>query len=87
MEVVSDPLALFADPAPYAGRALPAGWAYCEDFIGGDEEVRLAPRSAYVLRRQARWGWQHGVAPTPALRYSSTLRTAARRSARRGAGG
>ena len=46
----------------------------------------LAPRSAYVMRAEARWGWQHSVAPTPALRYSITFRTAARRSVRRGAG-
>jgi alkylated DNA repair dioxygenase AlkB len=49
--------------------------------------LELAPRSAYVLRAEARWGWQHSVAPTPALRYSITFRTAARRSARGGAGG
>ena len=49
--------------------------------------LELAPRSAYVLRAEARWGWQHSVAPTPALRYSITFRTAARRSPRRGAGG
>ncbi len=35
----------------------------------------LAPRSAYVLRDEARWRWQHGIAPTPGLRYSITLRT------------
>jgi alkylated DNA repair dioxygenase AlkB len=39
----------------------------------------LAPRSAYILRGEARWGWQHSIAPTPELRYSITLRT--RRSA------
>ena len=43
--------------------------------------LELAPRSAYVLRAEARWGWQHSVAPTPALRYSITFRT---RSARGG---
>jgi alkylated DNA repair dioxygenase AlkB len=37
----------------------------------------LAPRSAYVLRGDARWKWQHGIAPTPALRYSITFRTRA----------
>ena len=42
--------------------------------------LELAPRSAYVLRAEARWGWQHSVAPTPALRYSITFRT---RSGRR----
>jgi len=49
--------------------------------------LELAPRSAYVLRAEARWGWQHSVAPTPALRYSITFRTAARRGTRGGAGG
>ena len=44
--------------------------------------LELAPRSAYVLRAEARWGWQHSVAPTPALRYSITFRT---RRSRRGA--
>ncbi|MCW7538467.1 alpha-ketoglutarate-dependent dioxygenase AlkB [Aquabacterium sp. A7-Y] len=39
--------------------------------------LELAPRSAYVLEGEARWGWQHSVAPTPALRYSVTFRTAA----------
>ena len=44
--------------------------------------LELAPRSAYLLRAEARWGWQHSVAPTPALRYSITFRT--RRAGRRG---
>ena len=35
----------------------------------------LAPRSAYILRDEARWGWQHGIAPTATLRYSITFRT------------
>ena len=48
--------------------------------------LELAPRSAYVLRAEARWGWQHSVAPTPALRYSITFRTASlRRESRDGA--
>ena len=37
--------------------------------------IELAPRSAYVLRDAARWGWQHSIAPTPALRHSITFRT------------
>ena len=45
--------------------------------------LELAPRSAYVLRAEARWVWQHSVAPTPALRYSITFRTAAERGGRR----
>jgi alkylated DNA repair dioxygenase AlkB len=39
----------------------------------------VAPRSIYLLRGPARWGWQHSVAPTRTLRYSITFRT---RSAR-----
>ncbi|MBS0580500.1 MAG: alpha-ketoglutarate-dependent dioxygenase AlkB [Proteobacteria bacterium] len=35
----------------------------------------LAPRSAYVLRDEARWQWQHAVSPTRELRYSITFRT------------
>jgi len=35
----------------------------------------LAPRSAYLLRRAARWEWQHAVSPTKELRYSITFRT------------
>jgi len=37
----------------------------------------LAPRSAYVLRGDARWCWQHSIPPTKALRYSITFRTLA----------
>jgi alkylated DNA repair dioxygenase AlkB len=37
--------------------------------------LELAPRSAYVLQGSARWGWQHSIMPTPALRYSITFRT------------
>ncbi len=43
--------------------------------------VELEPRSAYVLRATARWGWQHQVPPTKALRYSITFRSARQRSA------
>jgi alkylated DNA repair dioxygenase AlkB len=39
--------------------------------------LELAPRSAYLLRAEARWGWQHSIAPTPGLRYSITFRTRA----------
>lgn len=41
--------------------------------------IDLEPRSAYVLRDTARWGWQHQVPPTKALRYSITFRSARRR--------
>lgn len=38
--------------------------------------MELDPRSAYVLRDEARWRWQHCVSPTKVLRYSITFRTA-----------
>jgi alkylated DNA repair dioxygenase AlkB len=38
-------------------------------------DLVVARRSLYVMREEARWGWQHAVAPTGALRYSITLRT------------
>jgi len=37
----------------------------------------LEPRSAYVMQGPIRWGWQHSIPPTKALRYSITLRTRA----------
>jgi alkylated DNA repair dioxygenase AlkB len=37
--------------------------------------VELAPRSVYCIRGEARWHWQHALAPTPTLRYSITFRT------------
>jgi alkylated DNA repair dioxygenase AlkB len=37
--------------------------------------IDLAPRSAYVLRDEVRWRWQHAVSPTKELRYSVTFRT------------
>ena len=41
--------------------------------------LELEPRSAYVMRGEVRWDWQHSVAPTPALRYSISFRTPAER--------
>jgi alkylated DNA repair dioxygenase AlkB len=40
-------------------------------------KLTLAPRSIYLLRGVARWGWQHSVAATKLLRYSITFRTPA----------
>jgi alkylated DNA repair dioxygenase AlkB len=40
----------------------------------------VEPRSIYILRDEARWGWQHSVPPVKQLRYSITLRTARERS-------
>jgi alkylated DNA repair dioxygenase AlkB len=39
--------------------------------------LELSPRSAYVLRDDARWRWQHSIPPTKVLRYSITFRTLA----------
>jgi alkylated DNA repair dioxygenase AlkB len=38
-------------------------------------KLELLPRSIYMLQGEARWGWQHSIAPTRELRYSITLRT------------
>lgn len=48
---------------------------------GGWDRVTqmLEPRSAYLLRGAARHRWQHSIPPLPALRYSVTFRTLARR--------
>ena len=40
-----------------------------------DLKLALPPRSIYTLQNEARWGWQHAVSPTKALRYSITFRT------------
>ena len=37
--------------------------------------IDLEPRSAYAMRGEARWGWQHSIPPTKTLRYSITFRT------------
>jgi alkylated DNA repair protein (DNA oxidative demethylase) len=42
-------------------------------------EVRLDPRSGYVLDGAARRSWQHSIPPTKELRYSITFRTLRRR--------
>jgi alkylated DNA repair dioxygenase AlkB len=42
--------------------------------------IELEPRSAYILRDVARWGWQHQVPPTKMLRYSITFRSARARN-------
>ncbi|MEJ1169912.1 alpha-ketoglutarate-dependent dioxygenase AlkB [Variovorax sp. CCNWLW235] len=38
-------------------------------------ELLMEPRSIYTLRGEARWAWQHAIAPTETLRYSITMRT------------
>jgi len=37
--------------------------------------IELAPRSAYLLAGEARHGWEHGIAPMAALRWSITFRS------------
>jgi alkylated DNA repair dioxygenase AlkB len=44
----------------------------------------LEPRSAYVMRGEARWGWQHSIPPTETTRYSITFRTRSGASAAAG---
>lgn len=39
--------------------------------------LELAPRSLYMMTDTVRWNWQHGIPPTPGLRYSITFRTLA----------
>ena len=35
----------------------------------------LEPRSAYLMRGEARWAWQHSIPATKTTRYSITFRT------------
>ena len=37
--------------------------------------IELEPRSLYVLAGEARWEYQHSIAPLKSLRYSITFRT------------
>ena len=46
------------------------------------QSLVLEPRSLYMLDGEARSQWQHSIPPTPALRYSITLRTLRKRKAR-----
>jgi hypothetical protein len=46
-----------------------------QDQARGVFALELEPRSAYVLHGDARWGWQHSIPTTKALRYSITFRT------------
>lgn len=47
-----------------------------EDII----KLGVERRSIYALQGEARWGWQHSVAPVEALRWSVTFRTARQKS-------
>jgi len=52
-------------------RPYPPGPATQADAV----TIALPPRSAYLLRGSARWGWQHRIAPTQEWRWSITWRT------------
>jgi len=41
--------------------------------------IELEPRSAYVMRGEARWSWQHSIPPVKSNRYSITFRSRSRR--------
>ena len=41
--------------------------------------IELEPRSAYVMRGEARWNWQHSIPPVKSDRYSITFRSRSRR--------
>ncbi|HEY0855707.1 MAG TPA: alpha-ketoglutarate-dependent dioxygenase AlkB [Albitalea sp.] len=60
-----------AAPARMRLRRYPPEHARKKDVL----TLALEPRSAYLLQGVARWGWQHSIAPTKALRYSITFRT------------
>lgn len=45
--------------------------------------LELEPRSAYIMRDAARWGWQHCISETKELRYSITFRTSRENDPRR----
>jgi alkylated DNA repair dioxygenase AlkB len=41
--------------------------------------ITLERRSAYIMRGEVRWNYQHSIAPVKELRYSITFRTSNRR--------
>lgn len=45
------------------------------DMTRSVAEIKLAPRSTYILQGAARFQWQHSIPPTKELRYSITFRT------------
>jgi len=48
--------------------------------------LEVAPRSAYLLSGESRWGWEHRITPGEELRFSITFRTLSEKG-RRIAGG
>ncbi len=52
------------------------------DRTGDVVSLEVEPRSLYVMAGPARTDWEHHIPPTPALRYSITMRTLRSRSRR-----
>jgi alkylated DNA repair dioxygenase AlkB len=57
--------------------AAPATLRFRRRKPGGFERANLdvAPRSAYLLSREARWEWEHRITPGNDLRFSITFRS------------
>lgn len=55
----------------------PATLRFRRRRAGGFDRTRLevAARSAYLLSGEARWDWEHSIAPGDELRFSITFRT------------
>lgn len=68
--------------------AAPATLRFRRRRGGGFDRVKLevAPRSAYLLSGEARWGWEHSIAPGDLLRFSITFRTMSDKGRRIAAG-
>jgi len=56
--------------------AAPATLRFRRRKPGGFDRANLdvAPRSAYLLAREARWDWEHSIVPGDLLRFSITFR-------------
>jgi alkylated DNA repair protein (DNA oxidative demethylase) len=48
--------------------------------------LEVEPRSAYLLSAEARWEWEHSIAPGDQLRFSITVRTMSEKGRRAAAG-
>ena len=48
--------------------------------------LEVEPRSAYLLSGEARWEWEHSIAPGDQLRFSITFRTMSEKGRRAAAG-
>jgi len=58
-----------------AGRMRMRRYPYRKGSRAQTFAITLEARSAYILRGEARWRWQHSIPPTKNLRYSITFRT------------